>query len=162
MQTGPDRGARRRFVSAGDQMAEDDLIVMEKARASSGRSDNRCHLIKRPDGRRRAVENRFLSAAIRMAGGCQRQHNRPPKNSRMRVRFLASPIPAAVIRHSGLQMPHRSPSEWRPAANSRLSSCPQEVGRPWPAARCISCLSLSFDLETTKHRRNVKSRDPQS
>jgi hypothetical protein len=39
-QPNADRGAGRRFVSAGVEMAEDDLIVMEKARVCSGRSDN--------------------------------------------------------------------------------------------------------------------------
>jgi len=48
-----------------------------------------------------------------------------------------------------------------PQPKSRLSSCPQ---RRWAEQgqrpRCISCLTLRFDSGTTKHRRNVKSSDP--
>jgi hypothetical protein len=33
MQAGPRRGVEHRFVSAGDKMAEDDLIVLQQARA---------------------------------------------------------------------------------------------------------------------------------
>jgi hypothetical protein len=81
------------------------------------------------------------------------------KNSRRYLRGLAASITTAIIRHSGVQVSHgilleaRSQHEYYRAAHRRWAGRGQ---RP----RCISFLTLRFDSETTKHQRNVKSRDP--
>ena len=80
-----------------------------------------------------------------------------------RLQSPASSSMTAAVRNCVHQMSHGSLelSGWWPQPTSGLSSCPQRGStgcgqRP----RCISCLTLRFDSGTTKHRRNVKSSDP--
>jgi hypothetical protein len=110
-------------------MAEDNLIVMEKARACSGRSDNRVPS-NQGDGWQAARGGKPFPAQSNSDGsGCERQHGRPPK-------MYFRPESGLALHNRGyslfwaarIHMAHSCIFGWTPAAKIKVIQLPAGGG----------------------------------